>query len=319
MNKRQKTGGDASPRRTVKASGSGKKDSGPSYRRDDHRDKKTGKGNYYGKPEPGKDERPPRRGQDKAMGKKPGRLPEMDSSPKLLRLNRYISNSGICSRREADDLITGGFVMVNGEKITQLGTKVNYKDQIKVKGKLIMPEKKVYILLNKPKDYITTLDDPYAKKTVVQLVREACPERIYPIGRLDKNTTGVLLFTNDGELARKLTHPSSLVPKIYQVTLDQPLTKSHLLEISSGITLDDGPIKVDEINYLDESDKTELGVQLHSGRNRIVRRLFEHFGYKVKKLDRVFFAGLTKLRVPRGKWRFLNEKEISRLKMNIFS
>lgn len=243
----------------------------------------------------------------------------MDSSPKLLRLNRYISNSGICSRREADDLITGGFVMVNGEKITQLGTKVNYKDQIKVKGKLIMPEKKVYILLNKPKDYITTLDDPYAKKTVVQLVREACPERIYPIGRLDKNTTGVLLFTNDGELARKLTHPSSLVPKIYQVTLDQPLTKSHLLEISSGITLDDGPIKVDEINYLDESDKTELGVQLHSGRNRIVRRLFEHFGYKVKKLDRVFFAGLTKLRVPRGKWRFLNEKEISRLKMNIFS
>jgi 23S rRNA pseudouridine2605 synthase len=182
-----------------------------------------------------------------------------------------------------------------------------------------MPERKVYILLNKPKDYITTLDDPYAKKTVVQLVREACPERIYPVGRLDKNTTGVLLFTNDGELARKLTHPSSLVPKIYQVTLDQPLTKAHLLEIASGITLDDGPIKVDEINYLDESDKTELGVQLHSGRNRIVRRLFEHFGYKVKKLDRVFFAGLTKLRVPRGKWRFLSEKEISRLKMNIFS
>lgn len=240
------------------------------------------------------------------------------SLPQLLRLNRYISNSGICSRREADELIAGGYVTVNGEKVTEMGIKVSYNDQIKVRGKLIMPEKKVYVLLNKPKDYITTLDDPYAKKTVVQLVREACPERIYPVGRLDKNTTGVLLFTNDGELAKKLTHPSSNVPKIYQVQLDKPLTKVHLREIASGITLDDGPVELDEINYIDDLDTSQVGVRLHSGRNRIVRRIFEHFGYKVKKLDRVFFAGLTKKNLPRAKWRFLSDKEITRLKMNIF-
>lgn len=237
---------------------------------------------------------------------------------KFLRLNKYISNSGICARREADELISGGFVTVNGEKITQLGTKVTYSDQVKVRGKLIMPEKKVYVLLNKPKDYITTLDDPYAKKTVVQLVREACPERIYPVGRLDKNTTGVLLFTNDGELAKKLTHPSSEIPKIYQVKLDNPLTKAHLQEISKGIILNDGPVTVDEISYFDDLDSSQVGVQIHSGRNRIVRRIFEHLGYKVIKLDRVYFAGLTKSKLPRGKWRFLNEKEITRLKMNIF-
>lgn len=240
------------------------------------------------------------------------------AKPDIIRLNRYISNSGICSRREADDLISGGYVSVNGEKITELGVKVSYKDQVKVKGKIIMPEKEVYVLLNKPKDYITTLDDPYAKKTVIQLVREACPERIYPVGRLDKNTTGVLLFTNDGQLAKKLTHPSSNIIKVYHVQLDMPLTKSHLQEIAKGITLDDGPIKVDDISFIDELDKTQAGIQLHSGRNRIVRRIFEHFGYKVKKLDRVFFAGLTKQKLPRGKWRFLTPKEISRLKMNIF-
>ena len=258
----------------------------------------------------GKYERPGRRTAEKPA--------DFSSKPQTLRLNKYIANSGICARREADELIAGGYVTVNGEKITEMGTKVAYSDQVKVRGKLIMPEKKVYVLLNKPKDYITTLDDPYAKKTVVQLVREACPERIYPVGRLDKNTTGVLLFTNDGELAKKLTHPSSNVPKVYQVQLDLPLTKNHLQDIAAGFTLDDGPIKVDEISFIDDLDHSQVGVQIHSGRNRIVRRIFEHFGYKVKKLDRVFFAGLTKQKLSRGKWRFLSEKEISRLKMNIF-
>lgn len=261
-------------------------------------------------------EKPPRRdNKEKDQKEYTGKNP---STPQLLRLNRYIANSGICARREADDLISGGYVTVNGTKVTQLGTKVTYKDVVKVKGKIIAPEKKVYVLLNKPKDYITTLDDPYAKKTVVQLVREACPERIYPVGRLDKNTTGVLLFTNDGDLAKKLTHPSSNVPKVYQVNLDMPITRTHLQEIAAGITLDDGPIKVDDINFIDDLDKSQIGIQIHSGRNRIVRRIFEHFGYKVKKLDRVFFAGLTKHKLPRGKWRFLSEREINRLKMNIF-
>jgi len=244
--------------------------------------------------------------------------PKKPVTPQLLRLNRYIANSGICSRREADDLIAGGYVTVNGEKVTEMGIRVSYKDQVKVRGKLIIPEKKVYVLLNKPRDYITTLDDPYAKKTVVQLVREACTERIYPVGRLDKNTTGVFLFTNDGELAKKLTHPSSNVPKIYQVQLDAEIAKAHLKQIALGITLEDGPVTVDEINYIDDLDLSQIGVRIHSGRNRIVRRIFEHFGYKVKKLDRVFFAGLTKKNLPRGKWRFLSNKEVTRLKMNIF-
>ena len=226
-----------------------------------------------------------------------------------------VSICGICSRREADDLIKAGCVMVNDEVITTMGYKVKTEDKVVYGGQTLNREKLRYILLNKPKGYITTSDDPYERDTVMELVKNACPERVYPVGRLDKQTTGLLLFTNDGDLAKKLTHPSSEVPKLYHVILDKPLTKNDMLRISEGIELDDGPIAADSIAYdQDDDSKKSIGIELHSGRNRIVRRIFEHLGYEVTKLDRVMFAGLDKYKLPRGEWRFLTDLEVVNLK-----
>lgn len=230
-----------------------------------------------------------------------------------IRLNKYISNSGICSRREADTLIQNGDVQVNGQVITEMGYKVLITDKVTYKGNLINPEKPVYILLNKPKDFITTTDDPMERKTVMHLIANACEERVFPVGRLDRNTTGLLLFTNDGELADKLTHPSNEVKKIYQITLDRPLTQNDEKAILEGITLEDGPVSVDDMQVL-SLDRKILGMEIHLGRNRIVRRIFAHFGYEVEALDRVVFAGLDKKDIPRGKYRFLSEQEVIRLK-----
>lgn len=232
-----------------------------------------------------------------------------------IRLNKYVAHSGLCSRREADNLIAAGEIKVNGNIITDLGTKVNIRDKVEYKGKTLNPEKQRYFLLNKPKDYITTVDDPYAKNTVMDLLKNACDERIYPVGRLDRNTTGVLLFTNDGELTKKLTHPSFNIKKLYKVILSKDVEEEDLQKLRDGITLEDGEIKVDSISYTQSGNKNEIGVEIHSGRNRIVRRMFEHIGYKVVYLDRVVFAGLTKKDVPRGKYRALTEKEIGFLKM----
>lgn len=230
------------------------------------------------------------------------------------RLNKYIAQSGVCSRREADELIKDGKIKVNGKIITEMGFKVKPGDEIHFGKTLLSREKLIYVLLNKPKDFITTTDDPQERKTVMQLVDKACTERIYPVGRLDRNTTGVLLLTNDGELSKKLTHPSHEITKVYQVELNKPIEKEHFEKIKEGVELEDGPVKVDEIATLDP-DGIALGVEIHTGRNRIVRRIFESFGYEVLKLDRVLFAGLTKKDLPRGKWRFLKDKEIHRLKM----
>ena len=236
-----------------------------------------------------------------------------DNDP--VRLNKYIANSGVCSRREADQLIQSGVVQVNGTVVTELGTKVTKADKVKIDSQVIKPEKNVYVLLNKPKDYITTAKDTHNRKTVMMLVNNACDERIYPVGRLDRTTTGVLLFTNDGEMAKKLTHPKHNIKKIYHVTLDQKLKKKDLEQISNGVELDDGFTPVDEIAYNKSSaDSREIGIEIHSGKNRIVRRIFEHFGYKVIKLDRVYFAGLTKKNLKRGKWRLLTQEEIILLK-----
>ena len=233
----------------------------------------------------------------------------------VMPLNKYIAHSGICSRRDAVELIKEGKVKVNGAVITEPGQKVSPKDEIKVSNKKIHPVKDlVYILLNKPKDYLTTTEDPQQRKTVLDLIKNATKERIYPVGRLDRNTSGVLLLTNDGELSQKLTHPSNEIKKIYAVTLNKPLEKKDFDEILKGVALEDGIANVDVLAYADNTDKTQLGVELHSGRNRIVRRIFEHFGYDVKTLDRVMFAGLTKKNVQRGKWRFLSEKEVRDLK-----
>jgi 23S rRNA pseudouridine2605 synthase len=229
------------------------------------------------------------------------------------RLNKYIANSGICSRREADDLIAQGLITVNGEVITEMGHKVKKSDRVIYQGKRINPEKPVYVLLNKPKDFITTTDDPMERKTVMKLVENACEERIFPVGRLDRNTTGLLLFTNDGELTAKLSHPSNEVKKIYQVTLDKPLTYNHEEEIRAGLTLEDGDVKVDDMQVL-SIDRTILGLEIHIGRNRIVRRLFAHLGYEVTALDRVMYAGLDKKDLKRGHYRFLSEQEVIRLK-----
>lgn len=231
-----------------------------------------------------------------------------------LRLNKYLANAGICSRRDADDLIKAGDVTVNGEVITELGVKVSPKDDVRYNGKKVIREKKVYILLNKPKDVVTTVKDKHADRTVIDLVKNACPERVYPVGRLDKNTTGVLLLTNDGEMTKQLTHPSYNKKKIYHVHLDKDVTKDHMLKIVEGIKLDEDFISADVINYVNDTDKSQVGIEIHSGQNRIVRRIFESLGYKVKKLDRVYFAGLTKKNLPRGKWRFLTEQEIAILK-----
>jgi len=234
----------------------------------------------------------------------------------LVRLNKFIANSGICSRREADTYIETGLVKVNGKIVTELGTKVDpTKDEIRFNDERLRGEKKVYIIMNKPKDFVTTLSDPHAEKAVVDLItKERCPERVYPVGRLDKATTGVLLFTNDGKLADSLTHPSNEVKKIYHAFLDKNLKKEDFDAILNGITLEDGPIAADTLSYVD-GDKAQVGLEIHSGRNRIVRRIFEHLGYKVKKLDRVYFAGLTKKNIRRGEWRFLTEEEINLLRM----
>ncbi len=234
----------------------------------------------------------------------------------LIRLNKFLADAGICSRREADKLIESGAVTVNGKVVIQLGTKVSRTDRVIYGDQLLRAEKLQYIMLNKPKGYITTSEDPQDRKIVMTLVQNACKERIYPVGRLDRNTTGLLLFTNDGDLAKKLTHPKHGVKKLYHVVLDKPLTKNHLLEIAAGIKLEDGEIRPDKIAYdKNAADKREIGIELHSGRNRIVRRVFEHLGYRVEKLDRVMFASLTKKDIPRGKWRSLTEKEVNMLKM----
>jgi 23S rRNA pseudouridine2605 synthase len=243
--------------------------------------------------------------------KKPGAKRKEQSSE--MRLNRYIANAGICSRREADDLIAGGQITVNGKVITEMGYKVMVSDVVKFGKKALNPEKLVYVLINKPKDYITTTDDPEERKTVLDLIKGACFERIYPVGRLDRNTTGLLLLTNDGELAEKLTHPSGGIKKIYQAELDKPITTEDFELLQAGLELEDGFIKPDEVGIV-TADAMVVGLEIHSGRNRIVRRMFEHLGYEVQKLDRTVFAGLNKKDLPRGKWRFLSEKEVVRLK-----
>ena len=235
-----------------------------------------------------------------------------------IRLNKYLANAGVCSRREADEFILSGAVTVNGEVVKELGSKVLRSDVVLFQEKPVSLEKKVYVLLNKPKDYVTTSDDPQQRKTVMDLVKGACPERIYPVGRLDRNTTGVLLLTNDGDLASKLTHPKFLKKKVYHVFLDKPVTANDLQKISDGIELEDGEIKADAIEYADPQDQTQVGIEIHSGKNRIVRRIFESLGYRVVKLDRVQFAGLTKKNVRRGDWRFLTEKEGDMLRMGAF-
>lgn len=237
------------------------------------------------------------------------------SSSDLMPLNKFIAHAGVSGRREAAEMVKKGLVKVNGELITEPGHKVSAKDEVKVNGKKVFPAKNlVYILLNKPKDYITTTDDPQNRKTVLDIISRATKERVYPVGRLDRNTSGVLLLTNDGELAQKLTHPSNEIKKVYTVTLNKPLEKKDFDQILKGVQLEDGMASVDALAYADVKDKMILGVEIHSGRNRIVRRIFEHLGYDVRNLDRVIFAGLTKKNIERGKWRFLTEKEVRDLK-----
>lgn len=235
-----------------------------------------------------------------------------------VRLNKYLANAGVCSRREADEFIQAGVVKVNGEVVTELGTKVLRSDEVVFHDQPVSLEKKVYVLLNKPKDYVTTSDDPQQRKTVMDLVKNACPERIYPVGRLDRNTTGVLLFTNDGDLASKLTHPKFLKKKVYHVFLDKNVTAHDMQQIAEGIELEDGEIHADAIEYTDETEKNQVGIEIHSGKNRIVRRIFESLGYRVVKLDRVQFAGLTKKNLRRGDWRFLTAQEVDMLRMGAF-
>lgn len=235
-----------------------------------------------------------------------------------LRLNKFMANAGICSRREADELIQKGLVKVNGNVVTELGTKISHNDTVEYDGKVVTLEKKCYILLNKPKDCVTTSDDPNGRLTVMDIVKGACDERIYPVGRLDRNTTGVLLLTNDGDLASKLTHPKFVKKKIYHVWTDKDITEEDMQRIADGIELDDGPIHADAISYATETDRNQAGIEIHSGRNRVVRRIFESLGYHVTKLDRVYFAGLTKKNLPRGRWRYLTQEEVNFLKMGSF-
>ena len=278
----------------------------PAYGEHKFGDKKYGDRKFGDKPyKPG-----PRKHDDK-----PASYPKFTPEKQVgeMRLNRFLAQSGLCSRREADDFITAGLVTVNGQIVTQLGTKVLPTDEVKFNDSRVQGEKKVYLVLNKPKGYVTSLDDPHAGKTVMDLVEGACTERIYPVGRLDKNSLGLLLFTNDGDLTKQLTHPSYLKKKIYQVTLDKPLARADMDRIAEGITLEDGEIFADEISYVKEN-KQEIGIEIHSGRNRIVRRIFEFLGYTVTKLDRVYYAGLTKKNLKRGAWRFLSREEVERLK-----
>lgn len=239
------------------------------------------------------------------------KLPSKDIN--YTRLNKFISNAGVCARRAADELITAGLISVNGKKVTTLGQKVCDEDVVHYKGKVLFADEKVYILLNKPKDYITTLDDPQERKTVINLVKDACRERIYPVGRLDRHTTGVLLLTNDGDLTKGLSHPSSNVKKVYHVILNKDLSDKDLASIKKGVTLEDGVAMVDDI-HMDPMDRRVVGLEIHMGKNRVVRRIFEHLGYEVAKLDRTLYAGLTKVKLQRGKWRYLNHFEIRELK-----
>ena len=235
-----------------------------------------------------------------------------------VRLNKFMANAGICSRRVADEYIQKGLVMVNDVVVTELGMKITPKDVVKYNGEVVTTEKKCYILLNKPKDCVTTSDDPNGRKTVMDLVKGACEERIYPVGRLDRNTTGVLLLTNDGDLAAKLAHPQYVKKKIYQVWTDKPISEEDMQHIADGVELDDGPIHADAVSYVSPTDRKQAGIEIHSGRNRIVRRIFESLGYHVVKLDRVYFAGLTKKNLPRGRWRYLTQEEVNFLKQNSF-
>jgi 23S rRNA pseudouridine2605 synthase len=239
-----------------------------------------------------------------------------ESSP--IRLNRYIANSGVCSRRDADELIRQGLITVNGRQVKDLATRVSSEDEIRYKNRKLSSEKKVYILLNKPKDYVTTVEDPHADHTVLDLVKDACSERVYPVGRLDKSTTGLLILTNDGDLAGRLSHPKYNRKKIYHVFLDRVVSKNDLFKLTEGIDLEGEIIAADAVSYTEPDDKSQIGIELHSGQNRVVRRLFENLGYKVKKLDRVYYAGLTKKNLPRGKWRFLTDKEVSMLKRGLY-
>ena len=235
-----------------------------------------------------------------------------------IRLNKYMANAGLCSRREADDFITNGKVKVNGEVVTELGTKIKRNDVVEFDEKVVVPERKCYVLLNKPKDCVTTTDDPNGRMTVMDIVKNACNERIYPVGRLDRNTTGVLLLTNDGDLASKLTHPKFVKKKIYHVWTDKDISEEDMQKIADGIELEDGEIHADAISYVSETDRNQAGIEIHSGRNRIVRRIFESLGYKVTKLDRVYFAGLTKKNLPRGRWRYLTQEEVNTLRLGRF-
>ncbi|MEM9297594.1 MAG: pseudouridine synthase [Bacteroidota bacterium] len=241
----------------------------------------------------------------------------LKKSPKgiesLIRLNKFIANAGICSRRDADELIKKGEITINGVVVTELGIKVSRNDKVSYRGKILIPEKLIYVLLNKPKDFITTMDDPQGRRTVMDLVKKAGDQRIYPVGRLDRNTTGLLLLTNDGELSERLAHPSNNVKKIYSVQVDKRVSKEDVAHIQEGVELEDGKARIDQLAIL-SSDYKQFGLELHIGRNRIVRRIFEHFGYEVVKLDRVLYAGLDKQNLPRGKWRYLTDKEVNRLK-----
>jgi pseudouridine synthase len=259
---------------------------------------------------------PGKRGNAGPGGRRTAAPPAAAAEP--MRLNKYIANSGLCARREADELIKSGHVTVNGVKVTDMGVKVKLSDNVEYKGKKITPEKKVYILLNKPKGYVTTVKDPHATDTVLDLVRDATGERIYPVGRLDKSTTGVLLLTNDGDLAGRLTHPKYQVRKVYHVFADKEITRHDMEKIVEGVELEDGTISADAISYPDSDDYTQVGLEIHSGQNRVVRRIFEKLGYSVRKLDRVSFAGLTKKNLQRGTWRFLTAKEVSMLKRGIY-
>ena len=282
-----------------------------------------GQGGYQQRVQGGYQQRPKRQGPKPQMRftPKPQRViydePVIDPNMEV-RLNKFMANAGICSRRVADEYIQKGLVMVNDVVVTELGMKITPKDVVKYNGEVVTTEKKCYILLNKPKDCVTTSDDPNGRKTVMDLVKGACEERIYPVGRLDRNTTGVLLLTNDGDLAAKLAHPQYVKKKIYQVWTDKPISEEDMQHIADGVELDDGPIHADAVSYVSPTDRKQAGIEIHSGRNRIVRRIFEALGYHVVKLDRVYFAGLTKKNLPRGRWRYLTQEEVNFLKQNSF-
>lgn len=279
---------------------------------------KKGSGAMKPKGKPKKDKKPAILFQPQEAPEVTLRYPEEVAPNAEIRINKFLANAGVCSRREADLLIAGGEVTVNGEVITELGRRVTPQDIVEYKGQRVQGQSKIYVLLNKPKNCVTTSDDPECRLTVMDLVKNACPERIYPVGRLDRNTTGVLLITNDGDLAAKLTHPSFLKKKIYHVWLDKPVSVEHMQAIADGFELEDGEIHADAISYVSEDDMSQVGIEIHSGRNRIVRRIFEHFGYHVAKLDRVYFAGLTKKNLPRGRWRYLDAQEVANLRMGAF-